>query len=117
MGTELGYQPLLGDSVLMCIPKSALEDIYLKIHSRMSLTIAVFWEEISLSGVYSSIVVLSAWEHFSGQGHSASDLHVNILQGRLQDTQQHRVAEQRLIAEFCTREDGPKRDLGLMSHY
>eukprot|EP00061_Rhincodon_typus_P002833 g18594.t1 len=38
MGTEPSYQPLLGDSVLLCIPKSTLEDVYPKIRCRMSLT-------------------------------------------------------------------------------
>eukprot|EP00061_Rhincodon_typus_P012195 g37777.t1 len=50
-------------------------------------------------------------EHFSGQRHLASDLQVNILQGGLQDTQQCRVAEQKLIAKFGTHEDGLNRDV------
>eukprot|EP00061_Rhincodon_typus_P009148 g32414.t1 len=56
-------------------------------------------------------------EHFSGQGHSASDLQVTIFQGELRDTQQCRVAKQRLIAKFSIHEDGLNRDLGFMSHY
>ncbi|XP_072417207.1 uncharacterized protein [Chiloscyllium punctatum] len=41
---------------------------------------------------------LPVGEHFSGPGHSTSDLRVTILQGGLQDRQQRKVAEQRLIA-------------------
>ncbi|XP_048450424.1 ATP-binding cassette sub-family A member 2-like, partial [Rhincodon typus] len=29
MGTELGFRPLLSVSVLLCVPKSTLEDVYL----------------------------------------------------------------------------------------
>ncbi|XP_072417176.1 uncharacterized protein [Chiloscyllium punctatum] len=43
---------------------------------------------------------LPVGEHFSGPGHSTSDLRVTILQGGLQDRQQRKVAEQRLIAKF-----------------
>ncbi|XP_072417219.1 uncharacterized protein [Chiloscyllium punctatum] len=42
---------------------------------------------------------LPVGEHFSGPGHSTSDLRVTILQGGLQDRQQRKVAEQRLIAK------------------
>eukprot|EP00061_Rhincodon_typus_P017736 g46571.t1 len=38
MGTELGYQPLLGDFVLLCILKCTLEDVYPKIRGQMPLT-------------------------------------------------------------------------------
>eukprot|EP00061_Rhincodon_typus_P003382 g19949.t1 len=46
MGTELVYQPLLGDSALLCIPKSALEDVYPMIRGRLSVTAEMFpyWE-------------------------------------------------------------------------
>eukprot|EP00061_Rhincodon_typus_P005457 g24990.t1 len=54
---------------------------------------------------------LPVGEHFSNKGHSASDLWVNILHGGLQDRQQPRVAEQRLIAKFGTHEDSLSRDL------
>ncbi|XP_078057016.1 uncharacterized protein LOC144481742 [Mustelus asterias] len=60
---------------------------------------------------------LPVGEHFSGHGHSASDLRVSVLQGGLHDTRQPRVAEQKLIAKFRTHEDGLNRDLGFMSHY
>eukprot|EP00061_Rhincodon_typus_P006668 g27555.t1 len=53
---------------------------------------------------------------FSGQGHSVSDLWVNVLQGGLRDTQQCRVSKQRLIAKFGINEDGVNRDLGFMLH-
>ncbi|XP_072448119.1 protein phosphatase 1 regulatory subunit 12A-like isoform X3 [Chiloscyllium punctatum] len=60
---------------------------------------------------------LPVGEHFSGPGHSASDLRVTILQGGLRDRQQRKVAEQRLIAKFSTHREGLNRDLGFMSHY
>eukprot|EP00061_Rhincodon_typus_P011937 g37316.t1 len=51
MGTELGYQPLLSDSALLHIPKSALEDVYPKIRGRMSSIAEVlpYWEGTYLS--------------------------------------------------------------------
>eukprot|EP00061_Rhincodon_typus_P011036 g35760.t1 len=54
-------------------------------------------------------------DHFSGRGHSASDLRISVLQGGLWDTQQHRVTEQRLTAKFCIHEDNLKHDLGFKS--
>ncbi|XP_072436175.1 uncharacterized protein [Chiloscyllium punctatum] len=60
---------------------------------------------------------LPVGEHFSGPGHSASDLRVTILQGGLRDRQQRKVAEQRLIAKFGTHREGLNWDLGFMSHY
>ncbi|XP_072359247.1 uncharacterized protein [Scyliorhinus torazame] len=60
---------------------------------------------------------LPVGEHFSSQGHSASDLRVSVLQGGLQDPRQRRIAEQKLIAKFRTHECGLNRDLGFMSHY
>ena len=60
---------------------------------------------------------LPVGEHFSGHGHSASDIRVSVLQGGLHDTRRRRVAEQRLIAMFHTHDDGLNRDLGFMSHY
>eukprot|EP00061_Rhincodon_typus_P005676 g25491.t1 len=67
--------------------------------------------------VLKDTLIETGGEHFSGQGHSASDLQVNVLQGGLWDAQQRRVAEQRLIAMFDAHEDGLNRDLGLMSHW
>ena len=55
--------------------------------------------------------------HFSGHGHSASDIWVGVLRVGLRNTWRRRVAEQRLIAMFHTHEDGLNRDLGFMSHY
>ncbi|XP_067848012.1 uncharacterized protein [Heptranchias perlo] len=60
---------------------------------------------------------LPVGEHFSSQGHSASDLRVSVLQGGLRDTRQRKIVEQKLIAKFRTHEDGLNRDLGFMSHY
>ena len=60
---------------------------------------------------------LPVGEHFSSHRHSASDLRVSVLQDGLHDTQQCRVAEQKLIAKFRTHEDGLNRDHGFMSHY
>eukprot|EP00061_Rhincodon_typus_P003960 g21419.t1 len=56
-------------------------------------------------------------EHFSSQTHSAFDLRASVLQSVLRDTQQRRIAEQKLIAKFFIHEDGLNRDLGLMWHY
>jgi len=60
---------------------------------------------------------LPVGEHFSSEGHSASDLRVSVLQGGLQNTQQRKIAEQKLITKFRTHQDGLNRDLGFMSHY
>lgn len=60
---------------------------------------------------------LPVGEHFSSQGHSASDLQVNVLQGGLRDSRQRKIAEQRLIAKFHTHEEGLNHDLGFMTHY
>ena len=59
---------------------------------------------------------LPVGEHFSGHGHSASDIRVSVLQGSLHDTRRRRVAEQKLIAKFRTH-DGLNRDIVFMSHY
>ena len=42
MCAELGYQSLLSDSALSCVVKTALENAYLKIRGRMSVTAEVF---------------------------------------------------------------------------
>ncbi|XP_072354219.1 septin 5a isoform X1 [Scyliorhinus torazame] len=61
---------------------------------------------------------LPVGEHFSSQGHSASDLWVSVLQGGLQDARQRRIAEQKLIAKFRTRvrpQPGPGIHVALQS--
>eukprot|EP00061_Rhincodon_typus_P017940 g46882.t1 len=55
-------------------------------------------------------------EHLSGQGHLVSDLWASVLKGGLQDRQQRRVAEQRLIVKIGIHEDGLNWDLGFMLH-
>ncbi|XP_067828955.1 uncharacterized protein [Heptranchias perlo] len=55
---------------------------------------------------------LPVGEHFSSQGHSATDLRVSVLQGGLRDTRQRKIVEQKLIAKFHTHEDGLNRILG-----
>ncbi|XP_060708981.1 uncharacterized protein LOC132834280 isoform X2 [Hemiscyllium ocellatum] len=62
-------------------------------------------------------VLPPSWGHFYGTGHSTSDLRVTILQGRLQDRQQRKVAKQGLIAKFCTQREGLNRALQFMSYY
>ena len=56
-------------------------------------------------------------DHFSGPGHSETDIRINILQGNLHSTQPRRIAEQKLIAKFRTHENGLNRDLGFMARY
>eukprot|EP00061_Rhincodon_typus_P005909 g25991.t1 len=73
------------------------------VHSRHSCDLA---NNVYLTGMFPPSA-----EHFSGQGYSASNLQVNILQGGLQDTQQRRVTKQKLMAKFGTHEDGLNRDL------
>lgn len=67
--------------------------------------------------IQNKMLHLPVGEHFNSHNHNIADLRVTVIRGSLPDTNQRRIAEQKLIQKFDTVNNGLNRDLGFLAHY